>query len=52
MHTCHTGQVRQYGVGALQQGADDDDGVKPVCEVPVEELQFELSRSRKNSLKL
>ena len=41
MHTCHTGQVRQYGVGALQQGADDDDGVKPVCEVPVEEKYAE-----------
>ena len=48
MHTCHTGQVRQYRGGALQQGADDDDGVKPVQEVPVEEKYVEKVKEAKN----
>ena len=48
MHTCHTGQERQYGVGALLQGAADDDGVKPVCEVPVEEKFVGKVKEAKN----
>ena len=39
IHTCHTGQVRQYGCGALQQGADDDDCVKPVEEKYIEKVK-------------